>query len=257
MKRKRAVDYQVRKNAQQKPHRTQRDLKFLEDYEIEAPILGNFLPVHHLFTSVSGKLACDEVQNFIKRVMHGKTNKVLTDLWVGPIPQEGLVTEENSEEKIDLSNTGTSSGIDELVKKNEAKNEALGFYWQDLDFTVDISADAKEQDDRKSDEKDSLNEKLGIAKNIRVQGRVAVRRHPTMKSENGTPLNVIYLKRIGHVMPHNWQRVTQNIIQGVAHIMEGTKTRYFIDSRDKVGLASSAVSSLLCCSSSAAKKLAE
>merc|ERR1719357_1526308 len=257
MKRKRAVDYQVRKNAQQKPHRTHRAVKSLGDKEIEAPILGNFLPVHHLFTSLSGMLARDEVQNFIKRVMYGKTNKVLTDLWVGPVPEEGLVTEENSEEKIDMPNHVSSSGTDELVKKNEAKDEALGFYWQDLDFTVDISADANEQDDSKNDEKDSVNEELPIPKNIRVQGRVAVRRHPTMKSANGTSLNVIYLQRIGHVMPHNWQRVTQNIIQGVAHIMEATKTRYFIDSKNKTGAASSVVSSLLCCSSSAAKKLAE
>jgi len=257
MKRKRAVDYQVRKNAQQKAHRTQRAVKSLGDNEIEAPILGNFLPVHHVFTSVSGKLARDEVQNFIKRVMYGQTNKVLTDLWVGPVPEEGLVTDENSEEKIDLPNRVSSSGTDELVKKNEAKDEALGFYWQDLEFTVDINADENEQDDSKNDEKDSVYDELPIPKNIRVKGRVAVRRHPTMKSENGTPLNVIYLQRIGHVMPHNWQRVTTNIIQGVAHIMEGTKTRYFIDSRNRAGLASSAVSALLCCSSGAAKKLAE
>merc|ERR1711920_454521 len=257
MKRKRAVDYQVRKNAQQKGHRPQRAVFSLEEKEIEAPILGNFLPVHHLFTSLSGKLARNEVQDFIKGVMYGKTNKVTTDLWVGPVPDEGLVTEGKSEEKIDLANIVSSSGADELVKKNETKNEALGFYWQDLDFTVDINAGINDLDDRKNDEKDSENEGLPIPKNIRVQGRVAVRRHPTMKSENGTPLNVIYLQRIGHVMPHNWQRVTQYIIKGVAHIMEGTKTKYFVESRIKAGLASSAVSSLLCCSPGAAKKLAE
>merc|ERR1711920_1114218 len=257
MKRKKAVDYQIRKNTQNKPNRNPRGLKSLVDMEVEAPVLGSFLPVHHLFTSVLGKLARDEVETFIKREMYGKTKMVLTDLWVGPVPEEGLVTEENSEEKIDLANIVSSSGADELVKKNETKNEALGFYWQDLDFTVDINADTNDLDDRKNDEKDSENEGLPIPKNIRVQGRVAVRRHPTMKSENGTPLNVIYLQRIGHVMPHNWQRVTQYIIKGVAHIMEGTKTKYFVESRIKAGLASSAVSSLLCCSPGAAKKLAE
>jgi len=238
MKRKRGMDYQVSKTAQQKPNIAYRCLN-----EIEAPILGSFLPVHHLFTSVSGTLARDEVQNFIVSVMYGETNKVPTDLWVGPVPEEGLVTEEKSEAKIDLPNTVSSSGTDELVKKNDAKNEALGFYWQDLDFSVDINAETNELDDRKSD--------------IRVKGRVAVRRHPTMKSENGTPLNVIYLQRMGYVMPHDWQGVTQNIFQGVAHIIERTKTGYFIDSRNKTGLAASAALSLLCCSAGAAKKLAE
>merc|ERR1712173_262703 len=90
-----------------------------------------------------------------------------------------------------------------------------------------------------------------------VQGTVVVRRHPTMKSETGASLNVIYLKRTASVMPHYWQQITKTIIQGVAHIMEGTKTVYFEDFKKNSGLASSAVSSLLCCSSGAAKKLVE
>jgi len=254
MKRKRAVDHQLRKRAQEKPTRMPRGL---EDMEIEAPILGNFLPVHHLFTSVSGMVARDEVQYFISKKMYGKTRKVLTDLWVGPVPEEGLVTEKNSEEKMDLPDIISNPSLDALVEKNEARNEAIGFYWEDVDFAVDINMAGNKQDDKKNDEMDSQNEELSAPKCVRVKGRVVVRQHPTMKSEKGTPLNVIYIKRTGPVMPHNWQRVTKNIIQGVAHIMEGTKTGYFIDSINTAGLASSAVSSLLCCSSGAAKKLTE
>jgi len=138
------------------------------------------------------------------------------------------------------------------------KNDAVGFYWEDLDFTVHISVGGNKQDEKKDDEKASANDELPpVTNNIRVQGRVVVRRHPTMRSETGVPLNVIYLKRTGNVLPHNWLQVTNTITQGVAHIMEGTKTRYFKDSRKNSGLATSAVSSLLCCSSGAAKKLTE
>jgi len=254
---KRMVDSQIRKKARDKPGRVRRHVKLkgLEEMEIEAPLLGNFLPVHHLFTSLGGKQASEEVQGFILQEMYGKTKMVKTDLWVGPVPEEGLEKEEDSEEKI-----ADSSGADSQKENDEEeveKNEVIGFYWEDLEFTVDIKMGGKKQDDGKDDEKLSGSDGLPKPNNVRVQGRVVVRRHPTMKSHTGTPLNVIYLKRTGSVMPHYWQQTTRTIIQGVAHIMEGTKSRYFEDSKSSSGLASSAVSSLLCCSSGAAKKLIE
>jgi len=267
---KRIVDGQMMKKARDKPANVQREVKGLEDLEIDAPLLGTFLPVHHLFTSVSGKLACEEVHNFIMRGMYGATKLVKTELWVGPVPEEGIPTEEDSEEKtdswkmVDSSAPNTSNEKDEdVVEKDEdvvekdEEDEALGFFWHDLDFTVDINMGEKKQDDGRDDEKSSGSDGLPNANNIRVQGRVVVRRHPTMKSQSGAPLNVVYLKRTGRVLPHHWQQITRTIIQGVAHIMEGTKTGYFEDSKKNSGLASSAVSSLLCCSSGAAKKLAE
>eukprot|EP00495_Collosphaeridae_sp_1-RS-2012_P004540 TRINITY_DN383_c0_g1_i3.p1 TRINITY_DN383_c0_g1~~TRINITY_DN383_c0_g1_i3.p1 ORF type:complete len:653 (+),score=121.44 TRINITY_DN383_c0_g1_i3:105-2063(+) len=254
---KRTVDNQMRKNARDRPGRVHRGVKVkgLEEMEIEAPLLGNFLPVHHLFTSLGGKLAFEEVQGFILQEMYGKVKMVKTDLWVGPVPEEGLEKEEDSEEKIaDSSGTDSHKENDDVVVE---KNEVIGFYWKDLEFTVDIKLGGNKQDDGNDDEKSSGSDGLPKPNNTRVQGRVVVRRHPTMKSQTGTPLNVIYLKRTGSVMPHYWQQITTTILQGVAHIMEGTKTKYFESHKNSAGLASSAVSSLLCCSSGAAKKLVE
>jgi len=245
----------MRKNARDRPGKVQREVKGLREMEIEAPLLGNFLPVHHLFTSLGGKLAFEEVQDFILKQMYGKVEMVKTDLWAGPVPEEGLEKEDDSEEKIaDSSGTDSQKEKDEVVVE---KNEVIGSWWEDLEFTVDIKTGGKEQGDGKDDEKSFGSDGVPPPFNTRVQGRVVVRRHPTMKSQTGTPLNVIYLKRTGSVMPHYWQRITRTILQGVAHIMEGTKTRYFEDSKNSSGLASSAVSSLLCCSSGAAKKLVE
>merc|ERR1711920_130302 len=243
-------------NARDKPGRgrVQRAMKGLEEMEIEAPLLGNFLPVHHLFTSLGGKLAFEEVQGFILQEMYGKVKMVKTDLWVGPVPEEGLEKEEDSEEKIADSSADSQKEKDEVVIE---KNEVIGFYWEDLEFIVDMKTGGKKQDDGQDDEKSSGIDGLPIPNNTRVQGRVVVRRHPTMKSQTGTPLNVIYLKRTGSVMPHYWQQITTTILQGVAHIMEGIKTKYFESHKNSAGLASSAVSSLLCCSSGAAKKLVE
>jgi len=254
---KRIVDSQMRKKARDKAGRVHRGL---EDMEIDAPLLGTFLPVHHLFTRLGGKLAREEVREFILREMYGVTNLVKTELWVGPVPEEGLGTEEDTEEKIDSLKAVESSGADSPNEKDEdevEKDEELGFFWEDLEFTVDINMGRKQQDDGKDDEKSSGCDGLPKSNSVRVQGRVVIRRHPTIKSEKGAPLNVIYLKRTGRVMPHYWQQITSTIIQGVAHIMEGTKTKYFEDSKKNSGLASSAVSSLLCCSTGAARKLAE
>jgi len=252
---KRVVDSQMRKNARDKGGRAQRALG---EWEIDAPLLGTFLPVHHLFTSVKGKLACEEVHNFILQQMYGRAKLVKTELWVGPVPEEGIPTEEDIEAKTDSLMMLESPGAETPeVKDEDIVEEDLGFFWHDLEFTVDLNMGEKEQDDGKDDDKSSGNDGLPKANNIRVQGRVVVRRHPTIKSQKGAPLNVVYLKRTSRVLPHHWQQVTRTILQGVAYIMEGTKSGYFEDTKKSSGLASSAVSSLLCCSSGAAKKLAE
>lgn len=245
---KRMVDREMRKKARDKPRKIHREVKGLAEMEIEAPLLGSFLPVHHLFTSLGGKLAREEVQDFILKEMFGKTKLVKTDLWVGPVPEEGLVKEDDSEEKI-----ADSSDADSQIEMDVEK----GFWWKDLQFTVNMNMGGKKQEVGKDDEKSTGSDGLPKPYNIRVQGIVVVRRHPTMKSETGASLNVIYLKRTASVVPHYWEQITRTIIQGVAHIMEGTKTVYFEDSKKNSGLASSAVSSLLCCSSGAAKKLVE
>jgi len=253
---KRVVDNQIRMTARDKGGRTQRVT--LEHLEIDAPLLGTFLPVHHLFTSVRGKLARDEVHNFILLQMFGRANLVKTELWVGPVPEEGIPSGEDNEAKTDSVMVLESPGADTPKEKDEdAVDKDLGFFWHDLEFIVDLNMGEKKQDDGKDDEKSSGNDGLPKANNIRVRGRVVVRRHPTMKSETGAPLNVVYLKRTSRVTPHHWRQVTRTIMKGVAHIMEGTQSGYFKDSKKSSGLASSAVSSLLCCSSGAAKKLAE
>jgi serine/threonine protein kinase len=241
LKLKRTVDTQLRKNARNKPHKVQRAIE-----HVDAPVLGSFLPVHHVFTSFNGKLALEDIRAYIMKVMFGKAELVKTELWVGPVPEEGLMNEHVSVETIEASKDDNNSGAD-LQKE---KNVAIGFYWEDLNFTVDIN----KQDEEKGLDDDGLPK---IANSIRVQGRVVVRQHPTQKSQNGMPLNVIYLKRIGYVQPHNWQVVSNTILQGVANIMEQTETRYFKELTKNSGLASSAVSSLLCCSTDAAKRLAE
>jgi len=259
-KMKRIVDSQTRKKARNKPRRVQREITGLEELEVEAPLLGTFLPVHHLFTSVRGQLALEEVQHFIMREMCGEIRFVKTDIWVGHVPEEGIPTWEDSEEKTDSLKTVESSSAD-TPEANDlevfGKDEALGFFWHDLEFTVDINQGEKKQDDGRDDEKSSGNDGLPKTNCVRVQGRVVVRRHPTMKSETGAPLNVVYLTRISRVMPYQWHQITRTITQGVAHIIEGPKTGYFEDSKKNSGLASSAVSALFCCSSGAAKKLVE
>jgi len=259
MKLKRAVDIEMTKNAKDKEKRVHRGL---EAMEIGAPILGDFLPVYHMFTSYSGKLAREEVDDFILNVMFGNTELVKTELWVGPVPEGGLGTLD-TEEKTDSRGEVDNLEIDSISQQDEGAieiNEAIGFYWEDLEFTVDINLNANKKDDEKtSDRKNSADddELPEIPKNIRVKGTVVVRQHPALKTESGEPLNVIYLKRKGHVMPYNWQLVTKTILQGVAHIMEGTKPTYFQPPTKNKGIASSAVSSLLCCSTGAAKNLVE
>lgn len=261
MKLKNTVDIELRKNAKDKEKRVHRGVKGLEVMEPEAPVLGEFLPVYHMFTSISGKLAREEVDDFILNKMFGVTKHVKTELWVGPVPQGGLKTLD-TEEKTD-SDWVDNLQIDSMSEQDEGankENQEVGFYWEDLSFTVNINLNTNKKDDEKiSDGKDSAdNDELPeIPTNIQVKGKVVVRQHPTMKTGSGKPLNVIYLKRTGYVLPHNWQIVTKTILQGVAHIMEGTKPTYFQPPTKNKGIASSAVSSLLCCSTGAAKNLVE
>jgi len=242
LKLKRTVDAELRRNAKKRLDRVQRTLE-----PVDIPVLGSFLPVHHVFTSFNGKLALEDIQDYIMNVMFGKADLVKTDLWVGPVPEEGLMNEDISGKRIESPMVDDNSAAD----LQEEKNEAVGFYWEDLNFTVEIN---KQDEEKAFVDEDGLPK---IADSIRVQGRVVVRKHPTRKSQNGKPLNVIYLKRTGYVQPHYWQQVTNTILQGIAYIMEHTETRYFKELTKNSGLASSAVSSLLCCSTDAAKRLVE
>jgi len=249
---KTTVDAELRKNARDRPRGVQRAVSNLEHKEVEAPVLGSFLPVHHVLTSYSGKIAREEVQDYIMRTMFGSVELVKTDLWVGNVPKGGF---EDIEERIESPKTednfasGLQNELNQEVKEKE--DESIGFFWEDMNFTVDMN--------KQDEEKASVDDKglPNVANNIRVQGRVVVRQHPELKSESGKPLNVVYFKRIGYVKPHNWQLVTSTILKGVAHIMERTETKYFKELQKNSGLASSAVSSLLCCSTGAAKKMVE
>jgi len=244
------VDAELRKNAKDRGKRVQRAVSDLE----EAPVLGSFLPVHHLLTSYSGKLAREEVQDYIMKVMFGTVKLVETELWVGNVPEGGLPKMENSEERLESLKMDDNSGASlqkEVNQEAMEEDKAIGFYWEDMDFTVELN---KQDEEKASVDEDGV---PNISNSVRVQGRVVVRQHPDLKSESGKPLNVVYFKRTGYVQPYNWQLVTTTILKGVAHLMERTETKYFKELQKNTGSASSAVSSLLCCSTGAAKKLVE
>jgi len=246
---KTTVDAELRKNAKDRPKRAQRAVSDLE----EAPVLGSFLPVHHLLTSYSGKLAREEVQDYIMKAMFGTVELVKTELWVGNVPEGGLPKMENSKERLESLKMDDNSAASLQMEANQEvmEEESIGFYWEDMNFTVELN---KQDEEKASVDDDGV---PNISNSVRVQGRVVVRQHPKLKSESGKPLNVVYFKRTGYVQPYNWQLVTSTILKGVAHIMERTETKYFKELQKNSGLASSAVSSLLCCSTGAAKKLVE
>lgn len=245
MKLKEKVDAKLAENANSKAYVRPRE-RALGDNEVEAPILGNFLPVHHIFTRLSGKLARDEVQDYIVKRMHGNVKLVETDLWVGPIPPEGLQSFEDEKKGLPKSDSTSASDIPSEIDAEDF----VGFYWEDLDFTVSINR--QEEDEKATVDDHGL---PTMNQTIRVQGTCSVRQHPTMEA-NGKPLNVVYFKRVGHLLPHTWQQVTDSIFQGVAHLMEGPESKYF-KGQKKSTVASNALSSVLCCSTDAAKKLVE
>jgi len=255
MKLKKSVDAKLRETARNnvhhhKPRGVHRAP--LDDQEVAAPLLGNFLPVHHIFTTLNGKEAREEVQDYIKKHMNGNVSSLKTDLWVGRVPDEGLqIFESEREEKADSPKIGsTSSDIPSEMNDEVIEKDPLGFYWEDLEFTVSLN---KQEKEAKYDD-----DELPIETNqIIVRGRAVIRQHPKMKSTDGKPLNVVYFKRVGSVLPHNWRQVTTSLLEGVAHLMEGTETKYFKGPKRATGVASNAVSSLLCCSTDAAKELAE
>jgi len=228
----------------------------LADHEVEPPLLGNYLPVNHIYTALSGKLALDEVQTYIMINMSGNVKLVSSNLWVGPVPDGGLKQFKEEEEKTYSPKIGSTSSLglpSEITEEGVEKNETVGFYWQDLQFAVSI---IEEKNDEKAEAVDD--EGLpDLPNSVTVNGKVFVRQHPTKQAKDGKLLNVVYLKRVGNVLPYHWSRVSNAILTGIAHLMEGTESKYFRGRNSASGVASNAVSSLLCCSSDAAKKLAE
>jgi len=206
------VDAAIAKAARDQPEKVRR---VPIDAEENIPVLGNFLPVQHIFTSLPGKLALEEIRDYITNRMLGKARLLPTELWVGPVPAMGI----------------------EDYKINDEKGGELGFYWEDLEFTVNLHDEVDEKATVDDDE-------IPIMKNsVIVQGMVVVRRHPTEKTKDGKPLNVIYFKRIGNTMPHNWQQVAVTIFKGVAHMMVDMQTKYFrgVNSIKKTVAASEAL----------------
>merc|ERR550534_2025772 len=193
----------------------------------DAPVLGDFLPVHHIFTDMSGKLALEDVQNYIVGEMLGNAQLVETELWVGPVPAEGIREFAMNDERLG-DNLQDASELPELSvdeKVSEAKHQqeedmAIGSYWEDLEFAVKINV----KEEKVQDVGDGI---PVMNQAFEVRGRVVVRRHPTAKTENGKPLNVLYFKRVGSTLPRHWQQVTTNIFDGVANLMVQTNSKYF------------------------------
>jgi len=220
------------------------------------PILTSFLPVNHMLTTYVGTQAVDIVQDFISKQMNGKVKKIITDLWVGPIPEEGID---------DFEEDGESKGDDSSKKENEFEKgvKLKGYYWKDIEFTVNHTMNQREEKADKGEDDDFHGPK---STPVPVHGVVCVRRHPEMKAEDGNPLNVIYFKRRCRVLPLEWHSTVNYILAGVSHMMNGTITKYFkrtSDIKEKavassvLSSATSAVSSALCCSTGGAKKFAD
>jgi len=197
--------------------------------EFDPPDLGDFLPVHHIFTDYKGKLALGIVKEHIVTKMNGVANLVETELWVGPVPPTGIGAFVNDGGSGDISVNESKVpevSVDEKVPEAELQEEedmehmAVGSLWEDLEFAVNV--DMKEEKVNKDgDEIPDMN------RVIRVRGRVLVRRHPTAKTEDGRPANVLCFKRVGSTLPRIWQQVTTNIINGVAHLVVRTDAEYF------------------------------
>jgi len=244
--------------------------------EFDAPLLGAFLPVHHIFTNMSGKMALEIVQNYIVKEMLGVAEWAVTELWVGPLPAEGIkafaINDERLGDVLEDESELPELSVDEKVseaKLQEKEDMAVGSFWEDLEFAVHI-AGAEEKAKDVGDEIPVMNQA------IKVRGRVVVRRHPTAKTEGGKPLNVMYFKRVGSTLPRHWQQVSTTIFDGVADLMVQTNTKYFqvedgrVDDA-KVNLseysvttsvvnaavaATTAVNPFSCCTTNAAKELA-
>jgi len=217
--------------------------------DVDPPLLGTFLPVHHMLTDFAGTQALEIVQDYISNTMCGLVEKVETDLWVGPVPEAGITDQDEH----------VAERTGEAIPK---ENKARGFCWKDLEFTV------RKDEERKTDKFDGDDEDLVDMPSIGVdiRGVVCVRRHPTMKSEDGVALNVVYFKRGARVLPHDWHTTVMHILSGVSYMMNGTITKYFKcvdDAKESVAMSSevtntsSALSSVLCCSTDAAKKLVD
>jgi len=244
--------------------------------EFDAPVLGDFLPVHHIFTNMSGKLALETVQNYIVKEMLGIAELVVTELWVGPVPAEGIRAFAMNDERLGdiLQNDSELPELSVDEKGSEAKLQqeedmAIGSLWEDLEFAVNIN----ETEEKVKDVGDGI---PVMNQAIKVRGRVVVRRHPTAKTENGKPLNVMYFKRVGSTLPRHWQQVTTNVFNGVADLMVQTNTKYFKvedgrvdDAKVNSGeysvttsvvnaavAATTAVNPFSCCTTNAAKELA-
>jgi len=224
---------------------------------------------------MSGQLALETVQNYIVREMFGVAELVVTDLWVGPLPPEGIKAFAINDERLgDILEDGSELpefSVDEKVSeaKEQEEDMAIGSFWEDLEFAVNIT----EAEEKVKDVGDGIPQ---MHQAIKVRGRVVVRRHPTAKTEGGKPLNVMYFKRVGSTLPRHWQQVSTTIFNGVANLMVRTNTKYFqvddgrVDDA-KVNLseysvtasvvnaavaATTAVNPFSCCTTNAAKELA-
>jgi len=242
--------------------------------EFDPPILGGFLPVHHIFTDYKGKLALGEVKEYIVSQMGGVANLVETELWVGPVPPEGIgafVNDGSSGDILENESKLPEVSVDEKLPeaKHEQEDMAVGSLWEDLEFAVDININEKEE--KVKNDGDDLPHMDQL---IRVRGRVLVRRHPTAKRINGKPVNVLYFKRVGTVLPSIWHQVTSNIFNGVAHLVVRTNAEYFKVQKDSVDnakvnsseysvstsvvnaavAATAALNPLSCCTTNAAKE---
>jgi len=203
--------------------------------------------------------------------MFGVAELVVTDLWVGPVPPGGIkefaINDERLGDIMEAESELPELSVDEKVPEAKLQQEedmAIGSFWNDLEFTVVINeTEEKVRDD--GDEIPVMNQA------IKIRGRVVVRRHPTAKTEDGKPLNVVYFKRVGNALPRYWHQVSTNIFDGVAHLMVQTSTKYFkvedgrvddakVDYSVTTSVVNAAVSATAavfsCCTTNAAKELA-
>jgi len=270
MKLKRQVDAVMAQNGKKRKTEDRRPRDPV-DGEFDAPVLGDFLPVQHIFTNMPGKLALETVQDYIKKEMFGVAELVVTDLWVGPVPPGGIkefaINDERLGDIMEAESELPELSVDEKVPEAKLQQEedmAIGSFWNDLEFTVVINeTEEKVRDD--GDEIPVMNQA------IKIRGRVVVRRHPTAKTEDGKPLNVVYFKRVGNALPRYWHQVSTNIFDGVAHLMVQTSTKYFkvedgrvddakVDYSVTTSVVNAAVSATTavfsCCTTNAAKELA-
>merc|ERR1719419_521245 len=150
MKRKAKVDRELIANAGDKTVGPRRALE-----DVEPPLLGTFLPVHHMLTRFSGQQALDIIQDFITGPMFGSVKKVKTELWVGPVPETGIDASEDD-------------GMNQMEQNENEEVLDKGFYWEDLEFTV-----IKQGDEQKTDKSEDDDDLLGIPTNkTEVRGSV-------------------------------------------------------------------------------------